>query len=111
QVLTKIIGNKRVQIDDKNIISSGFPNIDISNFYYEIISSEDTNLISICRKSHVDEIIQRYISNKLNVIDFSLGNSKISSAIEFIEEPNFYTSNAMIELSNQTISSIKIIND
>lgn len=107
QVLTKNLSYFDRHRGDLEIIGTAFPNVDISNFYFEIIKTETTNIVSICRKSLVDDIIQRYISKKFTIVDFSLGNSGISSLIDYFETSPIYSSNSKIYLSGNNIISIE----
>ncbi len=107
KTLTKNLLNLNHQKDNLGIISSAFPNVDISNFYFEIIETEKTHIVSICRKALIDNIIQKYTSKKLNIIDFSIGNSCISSIVNYLETSHIYTSNSKINFLDNNIHSIE----
>ena len=105
EVLTKSIEDNNG--DAKLILHKAFPNIDINDFFYEIISQDSFHVVSICRKSYINEILNTYKKLKLQVINISLGNSIISSIKKVIEVNLISTSNAIIKLDKGNLISLK----
>lgn len=103
-VLSKTIESE--QKDPLKLVYKAFPNINLDDFYFEVVSETITSFISICRKSYVDELISSYSDNKINIIDFSIGNSLASNVKSFISEEHIGTSNAIIKIKNQQITAI-----
>ncbi|WP_298537775.1 hypothetical protein [uncultured Algibacter sp.] len=104
QVLSKIIKNE--SSTEFNLVNKAFPNINISEFYYEILKQGDTSFISVCRKSYLNELIEIYTKNDLSVIKFSLGNLAITSVVHFSQNDQISTSNSNITISNSMIENI-----
>lgn len=104
KVLTKAL--KGTVSNPLNLINSAFPNIDISGFYYEIILQGDISFVSICRKEHIDALIETYQKYNIQVVSFSLGNHIISSSVPYIDDTLVCTSNAKITTENNTIKTI-----
>lgn len=105
EVLTKSVENSND--DPELIVYTAFPNIDLNDFYYEVISQDTLHIVSICRKSYVDDILNTYKELKLIVINISLGNSIISSIKNFLNVNLVRTSNAIIKLDKGKIISLK----
>jgi hypothetical protein len=104
QVLTKAVETS--QGDGLKLIHKAFPNIIVSDFYFEIVQQGSTSFISICRKSYIDHLIEEYYNQKLWVISFTLGNTMLSSTMSYMDVPKIYTSNAMILHDNEVITSM-----
>src|SRR5690606_36424443 len=95
QVLSKYINKPFAE--PLRSVNEAFPHINVSEFYYEILPQEDNTLVSICRKTYVDKLIQEYNTKGIHVIDFSLGIQSISNVLQYID-------NSEITLANQTVT-------
>lgn len=116
QHITLIINNDNViskmiegNINDNlKAIYKGFPNINLDEFYFEIIKQKNNYFISICRKQYIDDLIKQYSKLGISVIHFSLGNSLVSSITNFINsEKEITTSNAIISINNEEIIEVQ----
>lgn len=103
-VLTK--STKAESPNDSNLVNKVFPNINISEFYYEILEQKDITFVSICRKTYVNNLIEEYTENNLGIINFSLGNLIINNIASFVKNEQVSTSNATITFNNSIIKSI-----
>ena len=64
--------SKKVEITNAEtiaIVRTAFPNISISDFYYDVHSSGSNSFISIARKEGVDAIISKYKKAGIFVIE------------------------------------------
>ncbi|MCR8667499.1 hypothetical protein NO995_07395 [Aestuariibaculum sp. M13] len=104
-VLTKRLNNNKHE--PLNLVYEAFPNINIDEFYYEIVSQDSNHFISICRKQHVAGLISEYANFNINITRISLGNLAIESLSNFINADYIYTSNSKISCYNQTIVTIE----
>ncbi|CAM1356415.1 hypothetical protein [Tenacibaculum halocynthiae] len=104
-----VLSKKITVINDnqKKLIQVAFPNIVISDFYYEIYSNDTESFISICRKEHIDYVIDLYSKNSISIVDFSLGNLALQNILPFIGNDNFNTSNAEITIKNNKIAVVE----
>ncbi|WP_299525253.1 hypothetical protein [Winogradskyella sp.] len=103
-VLTKLIEDKSK--DMEKLTYKAFPNIKIEDFYYEVIQQETYQVVSICRKSHVNDLLEKYALNGITIIDFSLGNILCSTILQFIKLKTIKSSNAFISLEENKITNI-----
>lgn len=46
------------------ITQRAFPNIALTDFYYEVYSNENKSFISVCRKQYVDDLIKKRMLKK-----------------------------------------------
>ncbi|ULC57915.1 hypothetical protein MBM09_08275 [Flaviramulus sp. BrNp1-15] len=106
-ILTKKLKHE-AHNDDLKLVNKAFPNINLAEFYFEIIDQNDYYFISICRKKYVDELIKKYTDLGIYVVNFSLGNSIISNTISFVDIDAISTSNAVISFKNKTIETIDL---
>jgi len=105
QVLLKHIKSEQVELE--KLVYKAYPNINIDEFFYEIMSQENNHFVSICRKDYVNELVAEYKAHSKFVINISLGNALASEISHFVQEKLFVTSNANISLENHKISSIE----
>jgi len=105
KVLTKTIESD--QQETLKLVYKAFPNINLDEFYYEVLSQNTVHFIALCRKDYVDDIINKYSEFKLSVIDVSLGNTITGSISSFLNEDYIFSSNAKIDLENKQIKKIE----
>lgn len=108
-VLSKYIKSNEKQ--SNRLLFEAFPNLKINDFYYEIDSHGSFHDIAICRKSTVDKLVQDYKKHSMIIIGFSLGNVMTSFVNDFIDEPTYYTSNALLTKENNDITGISLVED
>lgn len=104
QVLSKILEGA---YEPQKTLGKAFPNLNIEDFYYEIHATSENTFISICRKNYIDNILQEYNANHLNVIGFSLGNLIGSQLKSYLNNRSINSTNASISFGNNGISGIK----
>lgn len=102
---------KRVDVineDERRIVKTAFPNISISDFYYQVISlSGSISFVAIARKETIDGYIKAYLKAGICIVDFSLGNLVIEKLKQFHQYEKLHTTNAEISFENKSISSIE----
>ena len=105
-VLTKLIESE--VLDSLKLVYKAFPNINLDDFYYEVIQQKNSHFVSICRKEYVDSLTNTYTKNNRSVINYSLGHSIVTNIIAFFNnEDTLYTSNALITIQENILSSIE----
>ena len=105
KVLSKTIENK--QTDALKLVYSAFPNINLEDFYFEVLSQKNSHFINICRKDYINTLVETYAKHQLLILNISLGNHSLSNLMEFIQEETIYSSNAKITLENDDIIQIE----
>jgi len=104
-VLAKTI--KSEQQDALKLAYKAFPNINLDEFYFEVLSQKSNHFITLCRRNYVNNLVNEYTKQKLWIIDISLGNNLIGSISDFLDDTNIYTSNAKIDLKNKQVLKIE----
>lgn len=107
EVLSKHI--ESVTKDSKQLLYNAFPSVSVNEFYYEINTTQNNHMVSICRKSFIDQLIQTYEAHNINIIGFSLGNSITAIINDFIDTNSYYTSNASLEKENDVITAVEFM--
>lgn len=105
-VITKCIEVKAHSIND-NLVYNAFPNLNIDDFYYEIVEQGGKFFISICRKSHLETLEKQFMEYGIKVIRIALGNNIISAISNFTNKDQINSSNATIFLEKGLIKTIK----
>ncbi|WP_411032363.1 hypothetical protein [Spongiimicrobium sp. 3-5] len=110
QVLTKIVETLE-SVSDEALVHNAFPNLDFNAFYYELTWCKKSLLISICSKEKVNTILSQLLELDINLMDFSLGVSAITSVTEFLQKGTTRISNSNLDLSGESIERIIPISD
>lgn len=92
--------------EDSKIIQNAYPNINIHEFYYDILKQKNTCFITICRKEYVDTLIEDYRKKNLYIIHVSFGNHVLNNIREFIGSNEVYTTNALVEIDKEGLNEI-----
>ncbi len=112
---------KESELTEKNdivLVKKNFPNLTIEEFYFDIWRTDGKAIISIARKSYIDEIIDFFQEkNKLNVLAVNIGVSNIKHLTGFISEDtillnskSFDKKNILINLNQSNQSKIYSVN-
>lgn len=110
KVLTKAIASSEKTTTE--LVYKAFPNINLEDFYFQVLEQETTSFVSICRKTYIDSIIKDYLANKCFVTQISLGNISITGLKPFISNEVIQTSNTLLHFKTNTLSNIsKTSND
>jgi hypothetical protein len=105
QVLSKKLeGSEKESL---SIVRTAFPNITLSDFYYQVYTTEYNSFISIARKEYVNKIIEDYQKNGVAVIDFSLGNLAIQNLTGVLNLSEIFSSNAQLFFDHKELQEIK----
>ncbi|WP_456442524.1 hypothetical protein [Psychroserpens sp.] len=104
KVLSKSLQSN--QSDPQKLVYNSFPNINIEDFYFEVLSEKNNHFVSICRKDYVDSLIKDYSVHNILITSISLGNSIISTIKSFIKEQDVFTSNALVTIEDGNVISI-----
>jgi hypothetical protein len=105
QVLSKKIeGNEN---DFLSAARTAFPNITLSDFYFQVYTTAYNSFISIARKEYVANIIKRYENAGISVIDFSLGNLAIQNLTGVLNQSEIFSSNAQLFFKSNELQEIK----
>lgn len=105
KVLSKTIENNTTDVF--KLVHKAFPNVNLTEFYYEVFSQKKIHHINICRKDYINSLIETYASHKLYVIHLSLGNHSISVSAKYVLEKEIYSTNAKINIENNQVLDIK----
>ncbi|WP_458628621.1 hypothetical protein [Winogradskyella sp. PC D3.3] len=105
KVLSKTIESK--QGDTLKTVYKAFPNINLDDFYFEVLSEKNIHFISLCRKDYIDSIIKDYSEQNIHIIDISFGNTIISTVKSFTNSRTIHTSNAITTINDSYIVQIK----
>lgn len=87
------------------VVSSAFPNVDLKDFYFEILSISSGNIVALCRKKHVHQIISSLKEQKIAIIGFSLGFSSYQNVLPLIEQKEIQISSYELSTNGKEIIS------
>ena len=89
------------------VVSSAFPNIDLNDFYYQILETASGHYVALCRKKQVHQIIRSFEENHIQIVGFSLGISSIQNLLPTIENENIIASRFKLQNANNEVLSLE----
>lgn len=96
---------------DGELLAKAYPNLDSTNFYYQILHTSNFAFVSICRKQYVEALLEEYIKNEINITQFSLGAIQAAYVVEYVGQSSFLTTNHFIETNTNEIAQISLATD
>ena len=97
QVLQKQVeGN---DANDKKLLHKAFPNINLDDFYYEIVRLKYNSIIAICRKSYITELLDSF--KELRIYSISLGICAIGTLLHFSLPETLSTNTQTLSLEGE----------
>lgn len=104
KILTKRIENE--VSEPIRLVHKAFPNIDIKDFYYEVLVQDDGHFISICRKEYVVNILEEFQKANVSIVNLSFGSLVLSTVLDYIQGTSIFTYTNEIIYSGKTIQAI-----
>ncbi|WP_437368373.1 PilN domain-containing protein [Maribacter litoralis] len=105
-ILTKQLKNSNTS-SEAALVNEAFPNLDIKNFYWEIIQKSKNSIISISRKEFVDTILIKLSQFKITPFQISLGVSGIKEIIPYTNVEMIELKKHDLKLNNEEIVELK----
>lgn len=100
---------KETELVEKNdliLVKKTFTNLNLEDFYIDIWRLENKSIISIARKSYVDEMIKLFWENhQIKIVSVTIGISSIKHLVSFLSEETILLNSKMFNKQNKTISS------
>lgn len=103
QIISKEALMSSKDFDETSIINQAFPQLNINDFYYNILTQKSQAFISICRKDYLNNMVAQFDGAKIGIKSIFLGNLPISFILTNQESELLFTSNARIECKNSQI--------
>lgn len=91
------------------VVNSAFPNIDLNDFYYQILDTPSGHYVALCRKEQVHQIISSFKDNHIQIVGFSLGISSIQPLLPAIENEEIIASGFKLHTADNKIFSLERI--
>lgn len=104
-VITKQVANTNSTNPDA-IVNDAFPDLDLNNFYYEVIQISNGPIVTISKRNPIDKLIANLKELKIQVSQISLGISPVSNVIGYLEEENITLSNHVLKKEDGQIAQI-----
>ena len=106
-----LIERTKARDTDNAMVSAAFPDLNISEFYYNIYISNDEAFIAICRKKEIDQIIANFNSSKIDAIGIFLGFGVIENILHLLGDDTYQTATYQLSLKDSAImESVKLEN-
>lgn len=97
---------KQVSVDSKlnleQSVVQAFPNLDLENFYYEVLDAKEFGIVSIGKKEYVNQTLTELKSFGIVPARISLGISDLQNSIPYLKGSNIQGSNfRLISINSQ----------
>ncbi|GAA4276411.1 PilN domain-containing protein [Aquimarina mytili] len=103
QILSKEISQTGT---DTEILAEAFPNLNLNDFYYQILRTSNTSFIAVCRKQYIETIIAAYQKTRIRVVGVHLGALKVITLSDFVKSDMVNTNTKQISYVDGDIVSM-----
>jgi len=86
---------------DEKLLHKCFPNINLSDFEFEIWRLKAESIVAICRKTYTEDLLSRYKQAGYNIVGFSLGVTALSKIMSFTDQRSIITNHYLISLDQE----------
>lgn len=85
-------------------VTQAFPNLDLENFYYQALDSPDFKVVSISKKSEVDNLLNELKEKGIVPSKIALGISEMSNTLPYLDFPILGSSFTVTKDGNEALS-------
>ncbi|PKD18738.1 hypothetical protein APR41_17675 [Salegentibacter salinarum] len=86
-----------------SIVESAFPNLDLKEFYFQVISNETESIVTICRRNYVEGIIDTLAKEGVVILGISLGFTPLLNITSLLGELEIETHSHSLVINKNTI--------
>lgn len=106
----KVITAKTAKNKDVAVcVSNAFPSINISEFYYSVLHTQEESVVSICRKSVVEKTIKSLNKKNINVLNVQIGYGIISELTKITRENTIQSPSFSFVISESKIQKFELV--
>ncbi len=95
---------------DAEILAEAFPNLNLNDFYYQILRTANRSFIAVCRKQHVETLIETYQKAAITITSVCLGGLKMAALSSFADADKRYSHNTEVSYKDGEVITIGIHN-
>lgn len=103
KVLIKSVPN---QESDLKTVSTAFPGLSLTDFYYEIIKTPYNSIVSICRKDYVQNVLVAQERKQISVLGFHLGITPLQVLVPMLKEEKVSVPRYQIGIEDNNIRDL-----
>lgn len=103
KVLIKSVPN---QESDLKTVSAAFPGLSLTDFYYEILKTPYSSMVSICRKDYVQNVLVALERQQIHVLGFHLGITPLQVLVPLLKEEEVSIPRYQIGIEDNNISNL-----
>ncbi|KAA1247608.1 hypothetical protein [Aquimarina sp. RZ0] len=104
-VLTKEVF---VTASDQEVLSEAYPNLNLDDFYYQILKTTTRSFVAVCRKAYVDTVITQYKKANISITTIDLGILKTTALLSYISDAEVMTYTSVITLDTNEVIAIGV---
>lgn len=103
KVLIKAIPS---QESDLKTVSTAFPGLSLTDFYYEILKTPHNSIVSICRKDYVQNVLVALERQQIHVLGFHLGITPLQVLVPLLKKDEVSIPRYQIGIEDNNISNL-----
>ncbi|HAV54821.1 MAG TPA: hypothetical protein DCX41_07835 [Aequorivita sp.] len=103
KVLIKSVPN---QESDLKTVSTAFPGLSLTDFYYEILKTPHNSIVSICRKDYVQNVLVALERQQIHVLSFHLGITPLQVLVPLLTKNKVSIPRYQIDIEDNNISNL-----
>ncbi|MHA7057061.1 hypothetical protein ACWGOQ_0007570 [Aquimarina sp. M1] len=92
---------------DQEILADAYPNVDLDDFYYQILKTDTKSFVALCRKQYIHSLVDAYKKVNILITKIDLGNLTTSSLLSYLSNTELITYTAVIKNDQEKILSIQ----
>ncbi len=96
---------------DAEIVAESFPNLNLNDFYYQILRTADKSFIAVCRKQYVETLVETYQKATIKITNIALGGLKMAALAGYAEGEQLHSYNTEVSFNNGEVIKITPQND
>ncbi|WP_062053713.1 hypothetical protein [Aquimarina longa] len=102
-VLSKEVSHTGTDIE---IVGEAFPNLNLNDFYYQILRTSEKSFIAVCRKEHVENSIEQFKKEAIKIVAISLGGLKLEALSGYADNENLKSYTTTVSFNNGEVVSL-----
>ncbi len=92
---------------DQEILGEAYPNLDLNEFYYQILKTSRSSFVSVCRKKYIDAVIKQYQETNIRITHIDIGSIIISSVLPYFKDTELQTYNSSVSINDNEVFAIR----
>ena len=91
---------------DHEILSEAFPNLNLDDFYYQVLKTSSRSFVAVCRKQYVTSVVEHYQKEKIRITQIAFGQLSTTSLGSWFQNTGVKSYNGIVQFGKEEVISI-----